>query len=207
MNQSLPLFPAPGPQPEEGYRETIDLVADILHLCNDLVPHAQVAVAGGAARDLAHYLTPRDIDLVLCPKRHDDDVFLLLQGLSLALGYKVVQEFERVSGSAFLLDVKPESSDYDALEHDNRWSRVVKLEAPGKLPVDLLVSTCDSLEDAISLFDFNLNQFAVLRPFTAPRFFGECQGELIQNREASVSPERKTHIQNIARKLGWSVQA
>lgn len=205
MNQSLPLFPLQAPDPEVGYREAIDLVADILHVCNDILHAQYVAVAGGCARDLAHRLAPRDIDLVLCP-RHEDDEFVLLQALELGLGYKIVQEFERVSGSAFLHDTN-NTSDYEALEHDNRWSRVVKLEAPGKLPVDLLVSTCESLEDAISLFDFNLNQFAILRPFTAPRFFGECQGELIQNREASVSAERKAHIQTIARKLGWSFQA
>lgn len=205
MNQSLPLFPLQAPDPEAGYREAIDLVADILHLCIDQLPGTCVMVAGGAARDLAHRLAPRDIDLVLCPLNEDDE-FVLLQALELDLGYKITQEFERVSGSAFMFDVATDS-DYEALEHDNRWSRVVKLACPGKLPVDLLVSTCNSLDDAISLFDFNLNQFAILRPFTAPRFFGECQGELIQNREASVSPERKAHIQTIARKLGWSVPA
>jgi len=205
MNQSLPLFPLQAPDPEVPFLDAVDLVADILHVCHDQMPGTRVAVAGGAARDLAHRLAPRDIDLVLCPLNEDDE-FVLLQALELDLGYKIVQEFERVSGSAFLHDVK-NTSDYEALEHDNRWSRVVKLACPGKLPVDLLVSTCDSLEDAIGLFDFNINQFAVLRPFTVPRFFGESQGELIQNREASVSPERKDHIQTIARKLGWSVPA
>lgn len=181
------------------------LIADVLHNARDALygTRCRVAVAGGAARDIALGTSPRDIDLIVCPK-HPDEVYLVLAALELGLGYKIEKDFQHEESTGLLTDaVNP--GDYDALVEQNRWSRVVKLVAPGKLGIDVLVSVDDSLEAAIQAFDFNINQFAILSAYNFPRFFGEQQGTLVQNRQAQVSPERITHVQNIARAAGWSV--
>ncbi|QHJ82034.1 MAG: hypothetical protein [Bacteriophage sp.] len=204
MNQTQPLFPEELAKESDAYRNAIDQVADVLYAVKEQLSMQYVAVAGGCARDLAHKVAPRDIDIVIVPQ-DEEDVFVLLRALDIAHGYKIVKDFDHADGSGFLFETLAAYA-YETMQHDNRWSRVVKLEAPGKLGIDVLVSTCESLDDAVSLFDYNINQFTIRQPYTAPRFCGECQGVLVQNREASVSDERVTHIQNIARTLGWSVE-
>jgi hypothetical protein len=204
QQQLFPMSAAYDARKAEQLREVNELIADILHNVRDAVhgTRCRVAVCGGAARDIALGTVPRDIDLVIQP-HNEDDVYVALAALELGLGYRIEKDFAH-SENGFLFPVQFDS-DYESVAHDGRWSRVVKLVAPNKPGLDILVTTADSLEDAIAAFDFNINQFAILNPHCKPRFFGERPGELVQNRSCSVSPDRVAHITSIARLAGWSI--
>lgn len=179
-------------------------IADVLHTARDAVwgSGCVLAVAGGAARDIAHGEIPRDIDLVVLPNEVDD-VYVILAALQLGFGYTIVRDYNHDSAGL-------SEDEYDFLVNaEGRWSRVVKMAAPGRLDLDVLVSnhTDKDLATVVRMNDFNINHYLIRRPNLPPLFVGENEHTLVQTRTTEVSAARAVHINHIATKLGWSLPA
>jgi hypothetical protein len=190
--------------------------AEVLRQCQ--VGNVLAYIAGGCARDFALGGTPKDIDVVVHGPDRDTQRYVI--GELEALGYHVMADYERqlIEGAQYLVDSvsggQAPVTDGHAIDSasvnvltDDRWCRVVKLERQGHLPVDILFTPEPrSVTLVIDSFDFNINQYAILRPGNAPLYLGTTPGgTLHQNRSASVSPCRIEHIRNTARKYNWSI--
>ena len=110
-------------------------------------------VAGGAARDIYYYKTPKDWDVVI-PNNHrwdERDVFNMLEGVCYFVRARYPESKVNVSQA------------YDGAngDFDSRWLGIAQLEIEdgGKtLSVDILFARAPSIRMVLEGFDSNVNQ-------------------------------------------------
>ncbi|QMP84037.1 hypothetical protein pphageT12_16 [Pseudomonas phage pphageT12] len=142
---------------------------------------------------------------MICPK-DKDDVYVLLSALDIDLGYKITADYLH-DGGCTLYNSLQLAEFYDTVDgSDGRLSRVVKLASPGRLDVDVLVSSDSTIREAVARFDYNINQFVIRRAGAAyPVYVGDTPaGTLHLGRSGYVSTDRTAHIRRIAAAYNWS---
>lgn len=118
-------------------------------------------VAGGAARDIALGIEPKDFDIVVFGMGGDtDDIVDVMYRVDI-MACNVSHDLE------LAYDFMP--SYHDAAEGGDFGSRLYGVIKCG--PVDIIFSKCGSWSQVLAEFDFNLNQFYF--PSSIPRYSGQ----------------------------------
>lgn len=173
-------------------------------------------VAGGCARDFALGGVPKDVDVVAHSVERGSQE-LVVNALRMC-GYSVTADYTRqyVEGHLYLVDDvslgQAPVEDGKAIDShsinvltDPRWNRVTKLTKPGHMDVDILFTGEPDLAVVVDTFDYNINQYVILRSGRAPLYVGTTPGgKLVRNRVTEVTERREAHIQAIATKYNWS---
>lgn len=143
-------------------------------------------IAGGYARDMAHGVEPKDLDIMVTGDSFD------FHKLCKQLPYteKFATGDSGFEGSddyadPFVVGVLKIGSNVDIV----MWS-------------DTMFGSPECV--VRQGFDFNINQYVLDDISEPPRFVGNDQGDLARLLE-ELTPERVSKVTKIARKLGWQV--
>ena len=169
-------------------------------------------IAGGAARDVYHKRTPKDYDVIFTKEMTIGKIMMCLEGLGIE--YQILDTFQFHSNKKHFipseeLQVSVCSSD-DRIMYGVKIKLLVSQSDCSGPEVDLLVYNCDTLGEAISMFDYNINQFVILHNDVAV-FAGKFHPYMVgckPVRGLSVSPrdvERKKKLEAVAKELGYDV--
>lgn len=154
-----------------------------------------VYLAGGAVRNAVHNRKPRDLDVYVLYGESG------LQGRAACTRRFLFQHFDTVH--AYL--TYPDYPD----KADKRTFAVDKFGFTDGRTLDLVASRATTIDELLSRFDFNLNQYvAWLDPSYGRhvQFRGRREGELVQlNRVDQENPDRAHYIREKARDFGWVV--
>lgn len=152
-------------------------------------------LAGGAVRNAVHNRKPRDLDVYVLYGKSG------WRGRTACTRRFLFQHF----GTVRTYRMYPDYPD----KVDERNFAVDKFEFADGLALDLIATTAETIDELLSRFDFNLNQYvAWLDPPYGRhvQFRGRREGELVQlNRVDQENPDRAHYIREKARGFGWAV--
>ena len=145
-------------------------------------------VAGGYARDMAFGFVPRDHDLIVYGLTESNirRNFLNTVELIMQLGL-------------YVKDGCAEDSDYPV----DRVYGVIQTTCG----LDIIFWSEDypSAQSVLDKFDYNINQFVYDPVRDSVEWMGNTYGTLVQLRESCVEPNRKLHMEELAKAAGWTV--
>ena len=192
----------------------MNYITEVNRLVNDLWEKYGIncIIAGGAARDIYHKRTPKDYDVIFTKEMTIDKIKEHLEGLG--VDYLILDTFNFHSKQKHF--VPSEELQVSVCSSDDRIMYGVKIKlfvSQGDYSgpeVDLLVYNCDSLGEAVSMFDYNINQF-VIRQDGEAVFAGKFHPYMVgcePVRGLGDSPrdvKRKEKLEALAKELGYGV--
>ena len=192
----------------------MNYITEVNRLVNDLWEKYGIncIIAGGAARDVYHGRTPKDYDVIFTKEMTTANIMMCLEGLGIE--YQILDTFNFHFEQKHF--VPSEELQVSVCSSDDRIMYGVKIKlfvSQGDYSgpeVDLLVYNCDSLGEAVSMFDYNINQF-VIRQDGEAVFAGKFHPYMVgcePVRGLGDSPrdvKRKEKLEALAKELGYGV--
>jgi len=156
----------------------------------------EFAVLGGYPRDLHFNTIPRDMDV--CCFNNKTDTVLWRDRFIKLLSYLQDQ-------GMYLSEFATDDNDYPS---DRIYGGI---STTCKVDIIFWKDNFTSPEEILAMFDFNINQFTLVRDWdtgatkSEPWLGMKDYGTLVQLRESEVTDARLVKIQNMANRVGWEI--
>lgn len=189
----------------------MDLLRRMQYVLEALLPiRVDTHVGGGAVRDMVLALgKPKDLDVVMLAP--DDNQIRRAAEVLGCIGYKPVASFgldggwSGHQGQEFHADVEYAAENGDGT-FDERWRVLIKFKhAVTGEELDLLCSHTDDVDELVSSYDYNINQYVLFPGDSIATFLGDDEGLLVKLRADGVCLNRQTKMYQKGIAAGWNV--
>lgn len=188
----------------------MDLLRRMQYVLEALLPiRVDTHVGGGAVRDMVLALgKPKDLDVVMLAP--DDAQILRAVDVLGHIGYVPHASFGLAAGyygdrGQFHDDVEYAAENGDGT-FDERWRVLIKFKhAVTGEELDLLCSHTDDVDELVSSYDYNINQYVLFPGDSVATFLGADEGVLVKLRADGVCLNRQTKMYQKGIAAGWSV--
>lgn len=188
----------------------MDLLRRMQYVLEALLPiRVDTHVGGGAVRDMVLALgKPKDLDVVMLAP--DDAQILRAVDVLGHIGYIPYASFGLAAGyygdrGQFHDDVEYAAENGDGT-FDERWRVLIKFKhAVTGEELDLLCSHTDDVDELVSSYDYNINQYVLFPGDSIATFLGDDEGLLVKLRADGVCLNRQTKMYQKGIAAGWNV--